>query len=178
MNDYELSWLRTHIGVVLQDVFLFSDSILNNITLGNPNITLEQVKEASALVGADKFIDKLEGGYNYNVQERGATLSVGQRQMISFVRAMVYNPRIIVLDEATSSVDTETEELIQEAIAKLMKGRTAIVIAHRLSTIREADKILVLNKGEIVERGTHQELLATENGYYANLHKMQYKMMI
>ncbi len=178
LNDYELSWLRTHIGVVLQDVFLFSDTILNNITLGNPDITLEQVKEASALVGADKFIEKLEGGYLYNVQERGATLSVGQRQMISFVRAMVYNPRIIVLDEATSSVDTETEELIQEAIAKLMKGRTAIVIAHRLSTIRAADKILVLNKGEIVEQGTHTELLATTNGYYANLHKMQYKMMI
>jgi len=178
LNDYELTWLRTHIGVVLQDVFLFSNSILNNITLGNPDITFEQVKAAATLVGADKFIDKLEGGYDYNVQERGATLSVGQRQMISFVRAMVYNPKIIVLDEATSSVDSETEELIQEATAKLMKGRTAIVIAHRLSTIREADKILVLSKGEIVEQGTHQELLAKEDGHYANLHKMQYKMMI
>ncbi len=178
LMDYELGWVRTHIGVVLQDVFLFSDTILNNITLGNPNITLEQVKEAATLVGADKFIEKLEGSYNYNVQERGSTLSVGQRQMISFVRAMVYNPRIIVLDEATSSVDTETEELIQEAITKLMKGRTAIVIAHRLSTIREADKILVLNKGEVVEQGTHQELLTKEDGYYASLHKMQYKMMI
>jgi ATP-binding cassette subfamily B protein len=178
LKEYELAWLRTHIGVVLQDVFLFSDTILNNITLGNPDISIEQVKQAAELVGADKFIEKLEGGYQYNVQERGATLSVGQRQLISFVRAMVYNSRIIVLDEATSSVDTETEELIQEAIAKLMKGRTAIVIAHRLSTIREADSILVLHKGEIMERGTHQELLNHENGYYANLHKMQYKMMI
>jgi ATP-binding cassette subfamily B protein len=110
--------------------------------------------------------------------ERGATLSVGQRQLISFVRAMVYNPEILILDEATSSVDSETEELIQESIEKMMQGRTSIVIAHRLSTIQKADQILVLNKGEIVERGTHQELLATENGYYANLHKMQYKMMI
>jgi ATP-binding cassette, subfamily B, multidrug efflux pump len=177
IREYDLQYLRSNIGVVLQDVFLFSDSIENNITLGNKAITREQVRQAAELVGADKFIDKLEDGYDYNVQERGATLSVGQRQLISFVRAMVYNPKIIVLDEATSSVDTETEELIQDAIGKMMKGRTAIVIAHRLSTIQKADRILVLHKGEIVESGNHLELLM-QNGYYANLYKMQYKMMI
>jgi ATP-binding cassette subfamily B protein len=177
LKEYDLQYLRRNIGVVLQDVFLFSDTIHNNITLGNPTISRQKVREAAELVGADKFIEKLEDGYDYNVQERGATLSVGQRQLISFVRAMVYNPKIIVLDEATSSVDTETEELIQEAIGKMMKGRTAIVIAHRLSTIQKADKILVLHKGEIVEEGSHLELLL-KNGSYANLYKMQYKMMI
>lgn len=176
VREYHLEYLRTHIGVVLQDVFLFSDSIFENITLGNPNITMEKVIEAADLVGARRFIERLEGGFNYNVQERGATLSVGQRQLISFVRAMVYDPKVIVLDEATSSVDTETEEMIQDAISKLMKGRTAIVIAHRLSTIQKADKIIVLNKGEIVEVGTHTELLAKE-GYYANLYQMQYKVL-
>ena len=130
--------------------------------------------EAAELVGAKTFIEKLPGGFDYNVMERGSTLSVGQRQLISFVRAMVYDPKIIVLDEATSSVDTETEELIQEAIQKLMKGRTSIVIAHRLSTIQNADKILVLDKGEIVEEGKHDSLLELD-GYYAQLHKMQYK---
>lgn len=176
VRQYDLEYLRTHIGVVLQDVFLFSDSIFENITLGNPNITMERVIEAADLVGARRFIERLEGGFHYNVQERGATLSVGQRQLISFVRAMVYDPKVIVLDEATSSVDTETEEMIQDAISKLMKGRTAIVIAHRLSTIQKADKIIVLNKGEIVEVGTHTELLAKE-GYYANLYQMQYKVL-
>lgn len=176
VREYDLEYLRTHIGVVLQDVFLFSDSIFENITLGNPNISMERVIEAADLVGARRFIERLEGGFNYNVQERGATLSVGQRQLISFVRAMVYDPKVIVLDEATSSVDTETEEMIQDAISKLMKGRTAIVIAHRLSTIQKADKIIVLNKGEIVEVGTHTELLAKE-GYYANLYQMQYKVL-
>lgn len=177
VKDYDLNNLRKHIAVVLQDVFLFSDTIYNNITLRNPDISLKKVKEAAELVGAKQFIERLPGGYNYNVMERGATLSVGQRQLISFVRAMVYDPKIIVLDEATSSVDTETEELIQEAIQKLMKGRTSIVIAHRLSTIQNADKILVLDKGEIVEKGNHTTLLE-KDGYYAQLHKMQYKEVV
>ncbi|ADR22108.1 xenobiotic ABC transporter ATP-binding protein [Marivirga tractuosa] len=176
LKDYDLYALRQNIGVVLQDVFLFSDTILYNITLGNPDISLKEVKAAAELVGARKFIERLPGGYDYNVMERGATLSVGQRQLISFVRAMVYNPKIIVLDEATSSVDTETEEMIQNAIEKMMKGRTSIVIAHRLSTIQEADKIIVLDKGEIKETGTHQELLE-KGGFYHQLHNMQYKEM-
>lgn len=176
IRDFELGALRKHIGVVLQDVFLFSNSIYHNITLGNPSITKEQVMEAAELVGAKKFIEKLPGGLDYNVMERGATLSVGQRQLISFVRAMVYNPEILILDEATSSVDTETEELIQESIEKMMKGRTSIVIAHRLSTIQKADQILVLHKGEIVETGTHESLLE-KGGYYTQLHQMQLKMM-
>lgn len=174
IRDFELSSLRKHIAVVLQDVFLFSDTIYNNITLRNPDISKEKVYEAADLVGAKTFIDRLPRGFDYNVMERGATLSVGQRQLISFVRAMVYDPKIIVLDEATSSVDTETEELIQSAIEKLMKGRTSIVIAHRLSTIQNADKILVLDKGEIVESGTHETLLK-QQGVYSQLHQMQYK---
>jgi ATP-binding cassette, subfamily B, multidrug efflux pump len=177
LKEYDLSALREKIGVVLQDVFLFSDTIRNNITLGNPDISDEKIKEAAKLVGAKKFIERLPGGYDYNVMERGSTLSVGQRQLISFVRAMVYDPQIIVLDEATSSVDTETEEMIQNAIEQLMKGRTSIVIAHRLSTIQNADRIIVLDKGEIKESGTHQELL-DKNGYYANLYNMQYKEVV
>ena len=174
VSEYDLNNLRSHIAVVLQDVFLFSDSIYNNITLRNDNIPRQKVEEAAELVGAKGFIDRLSGGFDYNVMERGATLSVGQRQLISFVRAMVYDPKIIVLDEATSSVDTETEELIQAAIQKLMKGRTSIVIAHRLSTIQDADQILVLDQGRIVERGDHDSLLE-KNGFYSNLHQMQYK---
>lgn len=174
VEEYDLTFLKERIGVVLQDVFLFSDTIENNIRLGNKDISLEKIIEAAKLVGVHDFIQQLPGQYQYNVQERGATLSVGQRQLISFVRALVYDPRIIVLDEATSSVDTETEELIQKAIERLMKGRTAIVIAHRLSTIQEADKIIALQKGEIVEIGTHDALLE-KDGYYANLYKMQYK---
>lgn len=177
VHDYELTALRRNIGVVLQDVFLFSDSIENNITLGNPAITHEQIVQAAKLVGVHEFIERLPGGYSYNVMERGSTLSVGQRQLISFVRAMVHNPKITVLDEATSSVDSETEELIQHAIETLMQGRTAIVIAHRLSTIQKADKIIVLDKGEIKEQGTHEELLE-RNGFYANLYRMQYKEMV
>jgi ATP-binding cassette, subfamily B, multidrug efflux pump len=177
IQTYELGALRKNIGVVLQDVFLFSDTIYKNITLGNHSITKEQVMQAADMVGAKKFIERLPGGLDYNVMERGTTLSAGQRQLISFVRAMVYNPKIIVLDEATSSVDTETEELIQEATRKLMAGRTAIVIAHRLSTIQKADQILVLDKGEIKEVGTHEELIGL-NGLYSHLHKMQYKQAI
>ncbi|MEM6360275.1 MAG: ABC transporter ATP-binding protein [Bacteroidota bacterium] len=176
-RDYDLTNLRGKIGVVLQDVFLFSDSIYENITLGNRNISQEQVLHAAELVGARKFIERLPGGLQYNVMERGSTLSVGQRQLISFVRAMVYDPRIIVLDEATSSVDTETEEMIQGAIDKMMAGRTSIVIAHRLSTIQQADRIIVLEKGQIVESGSHDELLS-KGGYYTQLHKMQYKEII
>jgi ATP-binding cassette, subfamily B, multidrug efflux pump len=172
--DYELGALRSKIAVVLQDVFLFSNTIEYNITMGNPAISQAQVIEAAKLVGAHEFIEKLPGAYQYNVMERGATLSVGQRQLISFVRAIVHDPKIIVLDEATSSVDTETEEMIQAAIGKLMKGRTAIVIAHRLSTIQHAHQIIVLDKGEIQERGTHEELLQ-KGGFYTNLYRMQYK---
>lgn len=175
--DYELGTLRKHIGVVLQDVFLFSNTIYYNITLGNPSISREQVMHAAELVGAKRFIERLPGGLDYNVMERGATLSVGQRQLISFVRAMVYNPEIIILDEATSSVDTETEEMIQNAIDKMMNGRTSIVIAHRLSTIQKAHKIIVLHQGEIKEVGTHEDLLL-KGGYYAQLHQMQLKSMV
>lgn len=176
IREYELGILRKHIGVVLQDVFLFSNSIYHNITLGNPSITREQVLEAAENVGARKFIERLPGGLDYNVMERGSTLSVGQRQLISFVRAMVYNPEILILDEATSSVDSETEELIQESTEKMMKGRTSIVIAHRLSTIQKADQIIVMHKGEIVETGTHESLLEL-GGYYTQLHQMQLKTM-
>ncbi|MEZ4901198.1 MAG: ATP-binding cassette domain-containing protein [Spirosomataceae bacterium] len=174
VHNYELGALRRNIGVVLQDVFLFSDTIHNNITLGDDSISRARIIEAAQLVGAHEFIERLPDGYDYNVMERGATLSVGQRQLISFVRALVHDPKIIVLDEATSSVDTETEELIQNAIEKLMKGRTAIVIAHRLSTIQKADQIIVLDKGQIKEKGTHDELLES-GGFYANLYRMQYK---
>ncbi|MGF7217737.1 ATP-binding cassette subfamily B protein [Spirosoma lacussanchae] len=177
VHEYELGQLRRNIGVVLQDVFLFSDTIQNNITLGDTRISREKMMEAAQLVGVHEFIDRLPDGYDYNVMERGSTLSVGQRQLISFVRAMVQDPRIIVLDEATSSVDTETEEMIQNAIDKLMKGRTAIVIAHRLSTIQKADKIIVVDKGRIVEQGKHEELLQRE-GFYANLYRMQYKEVV
>ncbi|WP_435356473.1 ABC transporter ATP-binding protein [Emticicia sp. SJ17W-69] len=177
VKEYELRSLREQIGVVLQDVFLFSDTIEKNITLGDENISREKIVEAAKLVGVHDFIMQLPNGYDYNVQERGATLSVGQRQLISFVRAMVHDPKIIILDEATSSVDTETEELIQSAIDKLMRGRTSIVIAHRLSTIQKANKIIVLDKGQIMEEGNHEELLKLD-GFYANLYNMQYKEML
>ena len=177
IKEYQLASLRRNIGVVLQDVFLFSDSIRNNISLGNEEVTDEMILHAADLVGARKFIDRLPGGLDYNVMERGATLSVGQRQLLSFIRAMVYEPKILVLDEATSSVDSETEEMIQEAIGKMMSGRTSIVIAHRLSTIQKADKIIVLDRGEIKEVGKHEQLLA-QNGYYSQLYKMQYKEVV
>lgn len=176
LRDYDLSVLRRQIGVVLQDVFLFAGSIRDNITLGNQEISDAKIWEAADLVGARRFIERLPGALSYPVMERGATLSVGQRQLISFVRALVYQPRVIVLDEATSSVDSETEEMIQNAIEKLMQGRTSLVIAHRLSTIQKADQIIVLDKGEIKEVGTHEELLRLENGYYAQLYRMQYAL--
>jgi len=177
IKEYDLGVLRKNIGVVLQDVFLFSDSIRYNITLGNPEVTDEMILHAADLVGARKFIDRLPGGLDYNVMERGSTLSVGQRQLLSFIRAMVYDPKILVLDEATSSVDSETEGMIQEAISKMMTNRTSVVIAHRLSTIQKANKIIVLDKGEIKETGTHESLL-TQEGLYAQLHKMQYKEVV
>jgi ATP-binding cassette subfamily B multidrug efflux pump len=171
--DYELSYLRGKIATVLQDVFLFSDTIFHNITLNDPDITMKEVVDAAKKVGAHDFIERLPGGYQYNVMERGSTLSAGQAQLISFIRALVFNPSILVLDEATSSVDTETEMMIQRAIDNLMYGRTAIVIAHRLSTIQKADLIIVLDKGEIKEKGTHQELLKL-NGFYKKLYDLQF----
>ena len=166
--------LRKHIAVVLQDVFLFSGDIQNNIHLGDETISQDRVKAAARMVGANRFIEALPDAYSAEVKERGATLSVGQKQLLSFARALAFNPRILVLDEATSSVDTETELLIQQAIKKMLVGRTSIVIAHRLSTIQSADKIIVLHKGEIREMGNHQELLAL-NGIYRKLYELQYK---
>jgi len=177
IRDYDLNYLRRHISTVLQDVFLFSDSILNNITLNNPNIKFDDVVEAAKKVGAYDFIMRLPGGFDYQVQERGATLSSGQAQLISFIRALVHNPTILILDEATSSVDTETEIMIQQAIDNMMSGRTAIVIAHRLSTIQKADKIIVFDKGEIKEIGTHAELLNIEEGYYKKLYDLQFNSL-
>ena len=174
IQDYDVSYLRSRIATVIQDVFLFTDTIANNISLNNPDITREHIITAAKEVGAHEFIERLPGGYDYNVMERGSTLSAGQAQLISFIRALVYNPAILVLDEATSSVDTETELLIQHAIDRLMEGRTAIVIAHRLSTIQKADKIIVLDHGEIKETGTHQELLKIEHGYYRKLYDLQF----
>lgn len=174
VREYELSSLRKNIGVVLQDVFLFSDTIANNISLNDPSITPEMIAKAARSVGADDFINKLPGGYNYNAMERGAMLSVGQRQLVSFIRAYVYDPKILVLDEATSSIDTETEKMIQTAIDKLTEGRTSIIIAHRLATIQKADKIIVLEKGEIIEMGDHQSLLK-KNGHYKRLFELQFK---
>ncbi len=173
IEDYRLDSLRKNIGVVLQDVFLFSGSIMENITLRNPEIREEKVMEAARLIDMHDFILQLPGGYDYKVMERGATLSLGQRQLLSFIRAILYNPSILILDEATSSVDTESEMLIQHAIDMLIKGRTSIVIAHRLSTIRKANKIIVLDKGEIKEIGTHEELLEKQ-GFYFKLYQLQF----
>lgn len=174
IRDYELMALRRNIAFVAQDVFLFSDSIANNISLRNHDITMDQIIKASKMVGADRFIDTLPNNYHYHVGERGGSLSVGQRQLISFIRAYVYNPRILILDEATSSIDTETEELIQYATDKLTENRTSIVIAHRLATIQKADNILVLDHGKIVESGNHQELLK-QNGLYKKLYQLQFE---
>ena len=169
ISDVQVASLRSEIAVVLQDVFLFADSILNNITLNNPDITEEDVITAAKAIGVDQFIRSLPNGYHYNVKERGAMLSSGQRQLIAFLRAYVSNPSILVLDEATSSVDSNSEYLIQKAINKITKGRTSIVIAHRLATIKKADKIIVMEKGQIVEMGSHKELLQVENGHYRKL---------
>jgi ATP-binding cassette, subfamily B, multidrug efflux pump len=174
INDYSMAALRSGIGVVLQDVFLFSGSVQDNITLRNEAISPQAVVEAAKLIGIHDFIMQLPGGYQYNVMERGATLSLGQRQLLSFVRTLLYNPAILILDEATSSVDTESEQLIQNAIDKLIADRTSIVIAHRLSTIRKADKIMVLDKGEIKEMGSHEALMA-QQGMYAQLYAMQFE---
>ena len=174
IKQFTLSSLRTQIAVVLQDVFLFADTILNNITLNNPEITEEQVQKAAMEIGVHHVIASLPGGYHYNVKERGVMLSSGQRQLISFLRAYVTNPSILVLDEATSSVDSHSEQLIQNATDKMTNGRTSIVIAHRLATVKKADKILVMDAGKIVEKGTHEQLLNKENGYYKNLYEVQF----
>jgi len=175
IRDLSLSELRSNFGLVLQDNALFSGSILENITLGNPDISREEVIEAAHKVEAHRFIEKLKGTYDYKLRERGASLSMGQKQLICFVRALVYNPQILILDEATSSVDSETEALVTAASDKMMKGRTSIVVAHRLSTIQGADKILVMHKGVIRESGSHQELILQENGLYKKLYELQYK---
>jgi ATP-binding cassette, subfamily B, multidrug efflux pump len=174
IEQYNLDVLRSRIGIVLQDVFLFSGSVLDNITLRNTLISRDRVEQAARLIGMHDFIMELPGGYDYNVMERGATLSLGQRQLLSFIRALLYDPSVLVLDEATSSVDTASEQLIQQAIDKLIAGRTSIVIAHRLSTIRKASKIMVLDKGEIKELGTHEQLLKN-NSFYARLYEMQFE---
>ena len=177
IEEFQLDALRKNVGVVLQDVFLFSGSVLDNITLRNPAIPRERVVEAAKLIGMHDFIMQLPGGYDYNVMERGSSLSLGQRQLLSFIRALLYNPSILILDEATSSVDTESELLIQEAIEKLIAGRTSIVIAHRLSTIRKATQIIVLDKGEVKESGNHEELMKLQSFYY-KLHQMQFEKQV
>lgn len=176
VKDYTIESLRNQVAIVLQDVFLFSDSILNNITLKDKNITLEDVEKAAEQIGIHDFIQTLPGGYHYNVKERGAMLSSGQRQLIAFLRAYVSKPSILILDEATSSVDGHAEQMIQYATETITKGRTSIVIAHRLATIKKADKIIVMDKGHIVEEGSHSELLEKENGYYKNLYDKQFSL--
>jgi len=174
IRQYELEAYRKRIAIVLQDVFLFSGSVLENISLRDDNISREEVIKASKMIGAHEFIEKLPGGYDYEVMERGATLSMGQRQLISFVRALVFDPDILILDEATSSIDPETESVIQYAIETLIAKRTSIIIAHRLSTIQHADNIMVLSKGEVEEFGSHEELLKIEDGRYRSLYDMQF----
>ncbi|MBE0645931.1 MAG: ATP-binding cassette domain-containing protein, partial [Bacteroidetes bacterium] len=174
IRDVPIAELRKHIGIVLQDVFLFSGSIRSNITLGDERISKERVEEVSRMVGIDRFIERLPDKYESHIRERGGSLSVGQKQLLAFARALAFDPELLILDEATSSVDTESEILIQQAIATLLKGRTSVVIAHRLSTIQNAHTILVMHKGQIRERGTHQELLA-QKGIYYKLYQLQYK---
>ncbi len=174
INNYKLEELRKNTGVVLQDVHLFNDSIFNNITLHNPNITLEKVIDASKQIGLHDFIMSLPAGYDYVVKERGITLSAGQRQLIAFIRAFVYNPKLFILDEATATIDTHTEQLLQKALDKISKGRTSIVIAHRLATIKDANKIIVFDKGQIVEQGSQQELL-NKNGQFRRLYDLQFE---
>ena len=174
IRDYPLASLRNQVSLVMQDVFLFADSILNNITLYNAALSKKDVIEAAKAIGVHKFIESLPGGYEYNVQERGVMLSAGQRQLIAFLRAYMAKPTILVLDEATSSVDTFSEELIQKATDRITKDKTSIVIAHRLATIKKADRIIVMDQGEIIESGTHAELLKKENGAYQKLHQLQF----
>jgi ABC-type multidrug transport system fused ATPase/permease subunit len=173
IREYTLASLRNNIAVVLQDVFLFADTIANNISLVDPEITREEIETAAKQIGVHEFISSLPGGYDYNVKERGSMLSSGQRQLIAFLRAYMRNPSILVLDEATSSVDTYSEKLIQKASEKVTEGRTSIIIAHRLATVKKADKILVLEKGEVVEMGTHQSLLG-QKGFYSKLYEAQF----
>jgi subfamily B ATP-binding cassette protein MsbA len=174
IKDVTINSLRQEIAVVLQDVFLFADTILNNITLKNLDISEEDVTFAAKQIGIHEFIMSLPNGYHYNVKERGVMLSSGQRQLISFLRAYVTNPSILILDEATSSIDAYSEKLIQDATDKITKGRTSIVIAHRLATIQKADNIIVMDSGNIVEQGTHEELLERQDGYYRNLYEVQF----
>ncbi len=173
IQDIDLQSLRKHVGIVVQDVFLFSDTIYNNITLNNPRISMEEVRTAAKEIGADDFIMRLPGDYQYAVGERGGTLSVGQRQLLAFIRAYLYNPGILILDEATSSVDTESEEMIQKATEKITENRTSIIIAHRLATIQKSDRIMVVDDGKIIESGSHTKLLK-QNGFYKNLYDMQF----
>ena len=175
IKEYKLSSLRSKIALVLQDVFLFADTILNNITLYNPNISFDHVVSAAKKIGIHDFIMSMPGGYNYNVKERGVMLSQGQRQLISFLRAYIKNPSILILDEATSSIDSNSEELIQRATLKITENKTSIIIAHRLSTIVNSDRIFVMNGGELVESGSHKELVKKKNGYYKNLYDVQFK---
>jgi ABC-type multidrug transport system fused ATPase/permease subunit len=178
INEFTLESLRRQIAVVLQDVFLFADTILNNITLNNPNITKQQVIVAAKEIGVHEFIMSLPGNFDFDVKERGVMLSSGQRQLIAFLRAFVSKPSILILDEATSSIDTYSEELIQKATETITKNRTSIIIAHRLATIINADKIVVMDKGLIVEQGTHFELLKIQNGFYKNLHDSQFATVV
>ena len=173
MRDYSLGSLRKHIAVVLQDVFLFADTIANNISLNNPAVSREIIVQAAKDIGVHEFIEQLPGAYDFCVTERGSTMSSGQRQLIAFLRAYVSNPSILVLDEATSSVDTYAEQLIQRATERITKGRTSIIIAHRLATVQKADRILVLDQGRVVEEGTHEELLKRQ-GAYNELYKAQF----
>ena len=174
IKDFKLKSLRRHVGIVLQDVFLFADSIFNNITLYNPDVTRLMVYEAAKQIGVHEFIESLPGGYDYNVKERGVMLSSGQRQLIAFLRVYIANPSVLILDEATSSIDTHSEDLIKNAINKITSNKTSVMIAHRLSTIKNADRIVVMDSGRIVEQGTHKELLNIKDGFYAQLYKVQF----
>ena len=174
IKDFKLKSLRRHVGIVLQDVFLFADSIFNNITLYNPDVTRVMVYKAAKQIGVHEFIESLPGGYDYNVKERGVMLSSGQRQLIAFLRVYIANPSVLILDEATSSIDTHSEDLIKNAIYKITSNKTSVMIAHRLSTIKNADRIVVMDSGRIVEQGTHKELLNIKDGFYAQLYKVQF----